>query len=625
MSLRALIIAVFILLGVLAASVVVFESYFMRESSERAQIKTLSRVIKISSNEILRQTVDHLSEVASGAQKDRGFKKTVKKLIKTPDSVELKESVVSFLNEQFHQKMITAGIVNLQKIRIYDLKFNQIAESTEGLQNLKPGLPQSILAAAKPRKKADRLKLLNTIWSSEEGAMISLLAPVGGLLLSGYMEVIADPVNNLRDLQSMMGIPIKIIGTDNEVKFESKSWAEVESDTTLAINYDLLDENGEATLLIQALEDLESMYVDIKSTELLVAGVFIVVFGLGLTLAILTMNKFVFGPMRNMVKNLAQVAAGDMRINVSENDKITEIKSINSGLDFVANNLSQKLRDIARIGNSLKESSEDLSVQAQRSVASAKQQNEDVVLLISTTEKLVKSSEAVHENSVSTALTSSDADEKTAEGQTIIGSTEQSMSNMSAQIKHAVESINTLKNNVSNVDSILDNIQTIAEQTNLLALNAAIEAARAGENGRGFAVVADEVRQLAGRTQIATQEVVKVLNDLTAGAETAVEAMSQGESLVEESVIRVQETRSALEEIASKVTEITDMNTVIVGAANTQTFISTDNKKGIESLSNVAAQVEADAEQLTSRSQALEEMAQQLESLVNTFKIKSMS
>ena len=85
---------------------------------------------------------------------------------------------------------------------------------------------------------------------------------------------------------------------------------------------------------------------------------------------------------------------------------------------------------------------------------------------------------------------------------------------------------------ISNMNEVIEGINSISSQTNLLALNASIEAARAGEAGKGFAVVAEEIRKLAEQTQNMTanmSEFVERIKEASAkssdSANTAVEAL----------------------------------------------------------------------------------------------------
>lgn len=95
------------------------------------------------------------------------------------------------------------------------------------------------------------------------------------------------------------------------------------------------------------------------------------------------------------------------------------------------------------------------------------------------------------------------------------------MVNSSESAMTAANEMDDVAENARAISEILDEVEFIADQTNLLALNAAIEAAHAGEQGRGFAVVADEVRKLSSRSNVASENIKKLVKKILGMIDTA--------------------------------------------------------------------------------------------------------
>lgn len=87
--------------------------------------------------------------------------------------------------------------------------------------------------------------------------------------------------------------------------------------------------------------------------------------------------------------------------------------------------------------------------------------------------------------------------------------------------------VTNLAQSAQNIGNVIGIISDIAEQTNLLALNATIEAARAGEAGKGFAVVAAEVKNLANQTTKATEEITSQISEIQAQVDESVTAIQE--------------------------------------------------------------------------------------------------
>ncbi|WP_026511559.1 methyl-accepting chemotaxis protein [Butyrivibrio sp. LC3010] len=148
------------------------------------------------------------------------------------------------------------------------------------------------------------------------------------------------------------------------------------------------------------------------------------------------------------------------------------------------------------------------------------------------------------------------------------------------------ESTKAVLDKVEEVQKILGSIMAISKQTNLLALNASIEAARAGEAGKGFAVVADDIRHLSEQTNNASNEITKIIGELTDDANKAMESIDNTVESVELQNQVIRDTAASFETINHNVEDLIDK---INDIGNSMELIDNSTNEINDNISNLSA------------------------------------
>lgn len=342
----------------------------------------------------------------------------------------------------------------------------------------------------------------------------------------------------------------------------------------------------------------------------LVGGISIVLGG-GLT-------YLAYNPLGRVVQHASEISHNPLGqlIYTGRLDEAGKIEFALKMLEAETGGIVGRISDASR---QLHEASDDLvSAVEINNQGILQQQNETEQVATAITE-MSASIQEVAQNALNTANAADKADQDTRRGHQVVANTSTAISQLASEVEEAASAIHELEERSNDISTVLEVIRGIAEQTNLLALNAAIEAARAGEQGRGFAVVADEVRTLASRTQKSTLEIQEMIEKLQAGARAAVATMQQSREQAESSVEQARLAATALDNITSSVSTITDMSAQIATAVEEQSAVSEEINRNIVSIREVS-----DANSHTGASSAQialqgAQLAQSLEELVQQF------
>ncbi len=201
--------------------------------------------------------------------------------------------------------------------------------------------------------------------------------------------------------------------------------------------------------------------------------------------------------------------------------------------------------------------------------------------------------------------------------------------------KRVKENIIRTKHSSETIDDACRLISNISKQTNLIALNASIEASSAGIHGTSFQVVAQEVRKLAEQSASATKiisEMVKTLQEDANKAEMEIRdvevsfgALEVNVDLTKKQYMEISESINQSNENVRKTNETIDqmevMKKQVLEVITTLSAVAVDNAAGTQEISASIQEQTASFEIITLSCVDLTKQLQELQKLIETFKV----
>ncbi|TYP76436.1 methyl-accepting chemotaxis protein [Paenibacillus methanolicus] len=391
----------------------------------------------------------------------------------------------------------------------------------------------------------------------------------------------------------------------------------------------------------------ETNQQDVKDVTVFVTSVVIAAL-LALVALSLVIARMIVKPVKEVKLLLTEAEQGDFTVKGSYISK-DEIGELVASFNSMTANLQTAFGTVHESTFQVAAAAEELSASAEQSSKASEHVTLSVQELAVGTEKQAKlvadSTKAISDMAGYTQSIADSTDRMkqeamhasavSSEGNQAIGEVNAQMNSIYANVNSLFDAVKSLDERSNEIEQITNVISGISAQTNLLALNAAIEAARAGEHGKGFAVVAGEVRKLAEQSNKSTDQISQLIHLIQQDTETTLRTMEKAAQEVNSGLAVVNHAggsflkiEQAVSSVVAQIEEISGaLRKLAGGTANVNDSIRDVHAVASDSASmtqNISAATEeqlASMEEISSSSQALAGLADDLQRIIKQFKI----
>ncbi|MFS0574748.1 methyl-accepting chemotaxis protein [Sporosarcina sp. 179-K 3D1 HS] len=290
-------------------------------------------------------------------------------------------------------------------------------------------------------------------------------------------------------------------------------------------------------------------------------------------------------PMIQLQQKMRFVREGDLRVELTSESTIPEIRSLNKSFHMMIVSMSQMLAEVKETSTKLLTTGEQLQ---ENSAVLLDKNNlvQDIVSELGTVAKetvavstqqqqaflhMKESLDGMFQEMTDVSRLSSSTEQIATMGEISVGEAAHSMQLFFDSMRQVVQTIEELQEKCKSIDQIVNLIGHLTEQTRMLALNAKIEATRAGKAGAGFLVVANEVQRLAEQSNDATETIKALLS----GMEQSVHASATN-------VDKMQENGTVLQRVTNENGQQFKGAAVHIRSLNEKLLIMSDHLHSLE-------------------------------------------